>query len=31
MSDLYSVPRESGVVRQRFAVGATQGVACLPA
>lgn len=31
MSDFYSVFQASGAVRQRFAVGAMQGVACLPA
>ena len=31
MSDFYSVPQASGVIRQCFAVGAMQGVACLPA
>jgi hypothetical protein len=31
MSDFYSVPRATGLIRQRFTVGAKQGVACLPA
>jgi hypothetical protein len=30
MSDFYSVPRAPGLIRQRLAVGAKQGVACLP-
>jgi hypothetical protein len=31
MSDFYFEPRASGVIRQCFAVGVAQGVACLPA